>query len=152
MRGQKIWGRTRHVLVETQGHRLAVNVTGAPCSDPAGAKGLLEPARKQFPRRKAVWGDRHSGGDVILWLLVHLGWTIEMVRRPGRSKEEPSVSERTEVKADLPGSSGFRPLPRRWVIERSLAWITRWRRLARDHEGLPQRSEAFLKLSARRRM
>lgn len=99
-----------------------------------------------------MWGDRHSGGDVILWLLVHLGWTIEMVRRPGRSKEEPSVSERTEVKADLPGSSGFRPLPRRWVIERSLAWITRWRRLARDHEGLPQRSEAFLKLSARRRM
>nr|WP_242527567.1 transposase [Ktedonosporobacter rubrisoli] len=44
--------------------------------------------------------------------------------------------------------SGFRPLPRRWVIERSFAWIVRWRRLCRDHEGLPQSSEAFIKLSA----
>jgi len=47
---------------------------------------------------------------------------------------------------------GFLPLPRRWVIERSFAWITRWRRLCRDHEGLPASSEAFIKLSASRRM
>jgi transposase len=112
----------------------------------------LESAKQRFPRIKALWGDSHYGGDVILWLLMHLGWTINIVRRPGRSKEEPSVSEPTPSKADQPAASGFRPLPRRWVIERSIAWITRWRRLARDHEGLPQSSEAFIKLSASRRM
>lgn len=152
MRGKKIWGRKRHLLVETQGHLLAVKVTGAQCSDPGGAKGLLEPAKKLFPCIKVVWGDSHYGGDLILWLLVHLGWTVEIVRRPGRSQGKQTDSDHIAMKADQPGSSGFRPLPRRWVIERSIAWITRWRRLARDHEGLPQSSEAFIKLSASRRM
>ena len=47
---------------------------------------------------------------------------------------------------------GFRLLPRRWVIERSFSWIVRWRRLCRDHEGLPECSESFIKLSASYRM
>lgn len=152
MRGKKIWGRKRHLLVDTQGYLLAVKVTGAQCTDPGGAKGLLGSAKKLFPRIKALWGDSHYGGDLILWLLVHLGWTIEIVRRPGRSKGEQIGSDHAEMKADQPDSSGFRSLPKRWVIERSIAWITRWRRLARDHEGLPQSSEAFIKLSASRRM
>jgi len=57
-----------------------------------------------------------------------------------------------EVEWDKLFPPGFRPLPRRWVIERSFAWITRWRRLCRDHEGLPESSEAFIKLSASYRM
>jgi putative transposase len=125
MRGKKIWGRKRHLLVDTQGHLLAVKVTGAQCTDPAGAKRLLDSAKQRFPRIKALWGDSHYGGDLILWLLMHLGWTIDIVRRPGRSKEEQSDTAPTERKADQPAASGFRPLPRRWVIERSIAWITR---------------------------
>jgi transposase len=62
------------------------------------------------------------------------------------------VPEGTEVDWDKLFPPGFRPLPRRWVVERTISWITRWRRLARDHEGLPQSSEAFIKLSAVRRM
>ena len=62
------------------------------------------------------------------------------------------VPSGTEVEWEKLFPSGFRLLPRRWVVERSLAWITRWRRLARDHEGRPQSSEAFIKLSACRRM
>ena len=62
------------------------------------------------------------------------------------------VPEGTEVEWDKLFPPGFRPLPRRWVIERSFAWITRCRRLCRDHEGLPESSEAFIKLSASSRM
>jgi putative transposase len=58
------------------------------------------------------------------------------------------VPEGEEVDWEKLFPSGFRPLPRRWVIERSFAWIVRWRRLCRDHEGLPETSEAFIKLSA----
>ncbi|WP_211221393.1 transposase [Ktedonobacter racemifer] len=62
------------------------------------------------------------------------------------------MPEREEVDWDALFPTGFRPQPRRWVIERSFSWIVRWRRLCRDHEGLPQSSEAFIKLSASYRM
>jgi putative transposase len=150
--GKKIWGRKRHLLVDTQGHLLAVQVTGAQHSDQHGAKRLLEPVKGLFPKIKLLWGDTHYAGELIIWLLRHLGWIIEIVRRPGRPKGEQTAPDSTARDTDQPGSSGFRPLKRRWVIERSIAWMTRWRRLARDHEGLPQSSEAFIKLSASRRM
>jgi putative transposase len=152
MRGKKIWGRKRHLLVDTQGNLLGVKVTGAHRSDQQGARGLLEKAKQLFPQIKQLWGDKNYGGDLILWLLVHLGWTIDIVRRPSRSKEVQKDCQDTRAEADQPDTVGFHPLPRRWVIERSIAWMTRWRRLARDHEGLPQSSEAFIKLSASRRM
>jgi transposase len=107
---------------------------------------MVEPARKLFLRIKVLWAESHAGGDLILWLLVHPGWTMKMVRRSERSK-----GDCTDRKADQPASSGFRPLPRRWVVERSIACITRCRRLTRDQEGLPQRAEAFITLSASRR-
>src|SRR5437868_9364534 len=80
-RGKKIWGRKRHLLVDTQGHLLAVKVTGAHCSDQQGAKTLLEPVKKLFPRIKLLWGDSHYGGTLIGWLKEHLGWTMAIVRR-----------------------------------------------------------------------
>ena len=62
------------------------------------------------------------------------------------------VPEGTDVDWEQLFPSGFRPLPRRWVVERSFSWLVRWRRLCRDHEGLPETSEAFIKLSASLRM
>ena len=151
--GKKNLGtQTARGTVDTQGHVLAVQVSGAQHSDQQGAKSMLEPLQGQFPKIKLLWGDTHYAGELILWLLRHLGWAIQIVRRPSRPKAEQIVSEGTAAHGDRPLGSRFHPLPKRWVIERSFAWITRWRRLARDHEGLPQSSEAFIKLSASRRM
>jgi putative transposase len=150
--GKKVWGRKRHLLVDTQGNLLAVTVTGAQRSDQEGAKRLLEPLKDIFSKIKLLWGDSHYGGHLITWLKVHLDWAIQIVRRPKLPERGLLVPEGTEVDWDKLFPAGFRPLPKRWIVERSIAWIVRWRRLCRDHEGLPQSSEAFIKLSASRRM
>jgi len=152
MRGKKIWGRKRHLLVDTQGHVLAVKVTGAQRSDLQGAQRLLEPLKQRLPKIKVLWGDSHYGGQLIGWLKAHLGWTIQIVRRLKVPQRGLLVPEGEEVEWDKLFPPGFRPLPRRWVVERTFAWIVRWRRLCRDHEGRPESSEAFIKLAASRRM
>src|SRR5579859_7792168 len=78
--GKKIWGRKRHVLVDTQGHLLAVQVTAASGSDLQGARSLLEPLKSLLPRLKLVWGDSHYGGSLIAWSQQQLGWTMQVVR------------------------------------------------------------------------
>jgi putative transposase len=148
-KGKLIWGRKRHLLVDTQGHLLEVKVTAASTSDLAGAKAMLEPLKDVFPRLKHLWGDSHYGGSLIQWLHEHCGWTVEVVRAADTDSDASTMTPQEKKK---PSSGGFQVLPRRWVVERSLAWITRWRRLCRDHEGLPASSEAFILLSASRRM
>jgi putative transposase len=148
-KGKLIWGRKRHALVDTQGNLMEVKVTAASASDLQGAKRMLEPLSDLFPRMKLVWGDSHYRGTLIEWVKEHLGWDIQVVQGLGTvpdASTEPLKPKETTLKG------GFKVLPRRWVIERSIAWITRWRRLCRDHEGLPESSEAFIKLSASRRM
>lgn len=152
IRGKKIWGRKRHALVDTQGHLLAVKVLAANGSEELGAKTLLTPWKEVFPKIKLLWGDSHYGGSFIEWLREQLGWTVQTVKALTVPKRGLLVPEGTEIEWDKLFPPGFRPLPRRWVIERSFAWITRWRRLCRDHEGLPESSEAFIKLSASYRM
>jgi putative transposase len=147
--GKNIWGRKRHALVDVEGNLMGVKVTAASASDLAGSKKLLEPMKKQFPRMKLVWGDSHYGGSLISWLKEQLGWNVEVVQGLGTVPD--AVTKTPEPKKKAP-KGGFKVLPRRWVVERTFAWITRWRRLCRDHEGLPESSEAFIKLSASRRM
>lgn len=113
---------------------------------------MLEGRQDTFPNMKLLWGDSHYAGSMIAWLKEHLNWTMQPVRALTVPKRGLLVPEGEEVDWDTLFPSGFRPLPRRWVIERSFAWITRWRRLCRDHEGLPESSEAFIKLSASYRM
>jgi transposase len=113
---------------------------------------MLKPLKESFPRIKLLWGDSHYGGTFIGWLKTHLGWTMQTVRALSVPKRGLLVPEGSEVDWDALFPPGFQPLPKRWVVERTISWITRWRRLARDHEGLPQSSEAFIKLSACRRM
>jgi putative transposase len=150
--GKKIWGRKRHMVVDTQGSLLAVKVTGAQRSDQEGGQMMLSPLKEKFPKMALLWGDSHYGGTMITWLKVHLGWMMQPVRALTVPKRGVLVPEGTEVDWDKLFPSGFRPLPRRWVVERSFSWITRWRRLCRDHEGLPECSEAFIQISASQRM
>ena len=146
---KKIWGRKRHALVDTEGNLLDVKVTAASDSDLAGAKKLLEPLKDHFPRLRLLWGDSHYGGKLIAWTKELLGWDIQVVHRLGTARDASTMESTSQMPSSKPG---FQPLPRRWVVERSFAWMTRWRRLARDHEGLPESSEAFIKLSASYRM
>ena len=150
--GKKIWGRKRHVLVDTMGNLMAVKVTGADPSDQQGGHVLLEPLKEVYPRMQLVWGDSHYGGHFITWLKVHLGWSMQTVKGIKMPKRGMLVPIGQPVEWDKLFPKGFRPLPRRWVVERSLAWITRWRRLCRDHEGLPCCSEALIKIASWRRM
>lgn len=113
---------------------------------------MLEGQQDTFPKLKLLWGDSHYAGSMIAWLKEHLNWTMQPVRALTAPKRGLLVPEGEEVDWDKLFPSGFRPLPRRWVIERSFSWIVRWRRLCRDHEGLPESSEAFIKLSASYRM
>ena len=113
---------------------------------------MLEPLEHRFPCLKLLWGDSHYAGSLIAWIKEHLGWSVQVVRGLSKPKGSSATQEATGDNQQQPSARGFQILPRRWVVERSFAWITRWRRLSRDHEGLPQSSEAFIMLSASRRM
>ena len=117
IRGKKIWGRKRHALVDTQGHLLAVKVLAANGSDQQGARTLLTPLKEAFPRLKLVWGDSHYGSSFIDWLKNNVGWTMQTVKALTAPKRGLLVPEGTEVEWDKLFPPGFRPLPRRWVIE-----------------------------------
>lgn len=149
--GKKLRGRKRHVLVDTQGNLLAVTVTGAHRSDSEGGHALLLPLKELLPRLALIWGDSHYGGQFRTWVQVNLGWLVQTVKGIKEPKRGVLVPQGEEVAWGKLFPKGFLPLPKRWIVERSIAWITRWRRLCRDHEGLPRTSEAFIKLSAIRR-
>jgi len=147
--GKQIWGRKRHALVDTEGNLMEVKVTGADASDLAGGKRLLEPLHGRFPRLQLIWGDSHYGGQFLEWVKEQFGWNVQTVQGLGTAPGATTMEPKPKTK---PSKGGFHVQPRRWVIERTFGWITRWRRLARDHEGLPETSEAFIKISASRRM
>jgi len=147
--GKRIWGRKRNLLVDTQGNLMEVLVTAASASDLAGGKKLLEPLRDRFPRLSLIWGDSHYGGKFLEWVKEQFGWNVQPVQHLGTARDTNALEPKPKTKTS---KGGFVLEPRRWVVERTIAWITRWRRLCRDHEGLPQMSEAFIKLSATRRM
>jgi hypothetical protein len=86
---------------------------------------VLLPLKEQFPRMMLVWGDSHYAGTMITWLKIQLGWTMQPVRALTVPKRGLLVPEGEEVDWEKLFPSGFRPLPRRWVVERSIAWITR---------------------------
>jgi putative transposase len=155
--GKHIKGRKRHLLVDTQGFVLKAKVHPANIMDRDGVILLADGLLAQFPRLRHVWLDTgyNGKGKGKDWIETHLGWTAQIVRHPPKPRSiwlpkdvEPDWEK---IAAQLP-PAGFRVLPRRWVVERTFSWIVRRHRLCRDHEGLPESSEAFIKLSAGYRM
>lgn len=127
--GKRIKGRKRHIVTDTEGFLLAVRVHEANIQDPHGAVPLLRSLRQAFPALDHIFADRVYRGEQLLGAVADCGpWTIEIVQRP-------------------PGVKGFQLLPRRWVVERTLAWFGRSRRLAKDFEASIASATAWVLLA-----
>ena len=109
-----------------------------------GAWRLLEPVKGQFPRMEKVWVDQGYTGKGKTWIETHMGWTVEVVERSPR-RGWIMTQDQGLVKVSLPKT--FEHLPRRWVVERTIAWIGRSRRLSKDYEYLTSSSEAMVYLT-----
>ena len=139
-------GRKRHLLVDTTGLLLAVHVHPADVADRDGAQTLLAPLGARFPRLAHLWVDAAYQGHCATWITETLGWAVEVVRKARRWVRWPADSE------PPPLPSGFQVLPRRWVVERTFAWLGRYRRLSKDYEALPATEEAWIYLAMSRLM
>jgi putative transposase len=158
---KKLSGRKRHLLVDTTGLLLKVIVHPANLQDREGAKLVVAGLHEPFPRIQRLWADQGYAGPVTTWIQQRLGWTVTIVRhRPksrGRWVPHGDLSDWRTVwftYERFPAShSGFRGiLARRWVVERTIAWIGRNRRLSRDYEFRLATSEAWVYLSMIRLM
>lgn len=134
--GKKISGRKRHLLVDTVGLLLKAKVHAADILDNQGGKLLLENSREKFPRITHCWADMGYRGDFPAWCKQKLDWTIEIVKRPSKWGRYPEGVE-------PPLMPRFTVFKRRWVVERTIAWIGRNRRMSKDYEFLTETSESF---------
>lgn len=126
--GKKIVGRKRHVAVDTDGRFLAVNLTTADISDSAGAQMILDAIRTWWPWIKHLFADGAYDRGQLMDKAAFLAFVIEIVRR-------------------VDAEPGFKVIPRRWVVERTFGWMTRWRRLVRDYEQRTDVSEAMIHIA-----
>jgi putative transposase len=150
--GKKLSGRKRHLLVDTMGLLLKVVVHAADIQDREGVKLLLEPIKGRFPRISLVWVDNGYTGTGRTWIQEHMGWEVVVVSHPRRPRGM-WVFPGQEIDWSLfERPKGFRHLPRRWVVERTLAWIGRYRRMSKDYEYLTSSSEAMVYLTMLRLM
>jgi putative transposase len=131
--GKNINGRKRHLSVDTLGLVLAVAVTAASVDDAAAAPLVLAQLDQQrYPRLEVIWADnKYHNHDLQRWIETTSpgAWRLDIVRRPAESK-------------------GFVLLPKRWIVERSFAWLGRHRRHSKDYERRTDSSESMLRISA----
>jgi putative transposase len=123
--GKKVNGRKRHLAVDTSGLLLVVLVTAASVQDRDAARLLLTALRTCFATVTWVWADAAYAGRLVDWAATTLRLGVDIVRK-------------------LAGQTGFQPLPRRWVVERTIAWINRCRRTVRDYERHPAHHAAMV--------
>ena len=102
---------------------------------------VLEAITERFPRLTVLWVDAGYAGKTVAGLGQALGLTVHVVRKPRRWFRVPADQE------PPPMPTGFQVLPRRWVVERTFAWLGRWRRLSKDYEELPATEEAWIYLA-----
>jgi len=129
----RVKGRKRHIAVDSSGLLLGIAVHAAEIQDADGAWDLLRKIKPLYCWLRAVFADGIYDRLAALLACFLLGLTLIIVRRSA-------------------GITGFVVLPRRWVVERTLGWLGRWRRLAKDYEELPEVSEAMITLAMLRLM
>ncbi|HWB14713.1 MAG TPA: IS5 family transposase [Pirellulales bacterium] len=127
--GKKVAGRKRHIVVDTLGLLLAVVVHPANWQDQDGAMLVLQTLhlmRERFRRLKVIFADSAYGRNALPERVRgHYGWKIQTVLRPA-------------------GLKGFQVLPKRWIVERTFAWLGKYRRHSKDFERNPRTSEAMI--------
>jgi putative transposase len=129
--GKNINGRKRHTLVDTRGNLLEVVVNAADGQDRDGAKLVFEKlSPTTLASIKKVWADgNYRGSDFLEWVQNNVGAILEITNRP-------------------PNAKGFVVVPVRWIVERSLAWFGRFRRLSKDYEHCTKSSEGVIYLAS----
>ena len=121
-------------ITDTEGHLLGLTVHTADIQDRDGAVGVISSIRRLYPWLRHLFADGGYAGDKLTDALAGLGnWTIEIIKRSDTAK-------------------GFEVLPRRWVVERTLAWLGRCRRLAKDFEATIASAEAWVFIASIRLM
>ena len=131
--GKLITGRKRHILVDTCGLLLAIIVTSAAVQDRDGARLLLDRLAGFGKKLRLLWVDGAYRGPLLDWVAQRFRFRLQPTLPPQ-------------------GQKGFSVLARRWVVERTFAWLGLHRRLAKDYERLPQSSEAFIYIAMTRIM
>jgi putative transposase len=127
--GKRVCGRKRHILVDVLGLVLVAVVHAASTQDYDGARRVMEPLRTRFSRLRLIWADS---------IYERLGLPEWARGLRARRKLRLEVVKRRE------GQQGFEVLPRRWVVERTFAWLGFHRRLSKDYEALPETSEVMI--------
>jgi putative transposase len=137
--GKKLNGRKRHVLVDTQGFVLNAVVQEADVADRDGAYEVLDHIHTKFPRLKHVWMDMGYRSERLRQWMTTQHLEQEIVHKPRRWVRCP-------IDQEPPPMPAFTVLKRRWIVERTFAWLGRNRRLSKDYEHWPETSEAWLYL------
>ncbi|TIV97580.1 MAG: IS5 family transposase, partial [Mesorhizobium sp.] len=132
--GKKIKGRKRHIITDTEGHLVGLRVHAADIQDRDGAVGVTASIRQLYPWVRHLFADGGYTGEKLTQALANLGtWTIEIIKRSDMAKR-------------------FELLPRRWVVERTFAWLGRCRPLAKDFEATIASAEAWIFIASIRLM
>ena len=131
--GKKVNGRKRHLLVDTLGLLLAVVVTAASVQDRDGARLLLAHVSGACKKLRCIWVDGGYRGTLLPWVERHFRFRLKVILRSD-------------------STVGFVPLPKRWVVERTFAWLSAYRRLSKDYEVLPASSKTFIRIAMIRLM
>ncbi|MFC8864836.1 transposase [[Kitasatospora] papulosa] len=124
--GKEGKGRNRFIVTDTLGLLLAVHVVSARIQDRDGAKRPLLWTRLDHPGVTKIWADQGFAGRLVQWVTEILSRDLEIVRKD-------------------PDQRGFQVQPKRWAVERTFSWLTAHRRLARDYETSPARSETMIR-------
>jgi putative transposase len=151
--GKKIYGRKRHLLVDTEGLVLKAKIHSAKVPEQDGLRLLLEAARNEITRLKHLWLDAGYEGRGKRWAEEALGLSVGVVRKPPKpvpekiaqiwAQEWAKEGKQIDWQRLMP-PRGFQVLPRRWVVERTFSWLSQNRRMSKDYERLCATGEAFV--------